>query len=110
MHILYIEPYLYGAKHIYFAATGILNQLNIEILPENTSNKSRINMRYEIHRLSSTAQLCYAEYKGSFSTATLFGGLNYNAKLINNITQSNITDSLLILVESPEAEALVGRY
>lgn len=81
-----IEPYLYGAKHIYFAATGILNQLNIEILPENTSNKSRINMRYEIHRLSSTAQLCYAEYKDSFSTATLFGGLNYNAKLINNTT------------------------
>lgn len=83
-----IEPYLYGAKHIYFAATGILNQLNIEILPENTSNKSRINMRYEIHRLSSTAQLCYAEYKGSFSTATLFGGLNYNAKLINNTTHN----------------------
>lgn len=83
-----IEQYLYGVRHIYFAAAGILNQLNIEILPENTSSKSRINMRYEIHRLSSTAQLCYTDYKDSFSTATLFGGLNYNAKLINNTTHN----------------------
>ena len=70
-----IEPYLTGVKRIYFSPYGALSQLNIEVL-QNGKGKP-MNKAYDIHRVSSTADL----YKGeatSYASATLFGGLNYD--------------------------------
>ncbi len=71
----HIEPYLNGVKRIYFSPYGTLSQLNIEALRNNTGKP--MNKVYDIHRVSSTADLCDVESR-TYSSATLFGGLNYD--------------------------------
>ena len=70
-----IEPYLTGVKRIYFSPYGSLSQLNIEVL--RNANGKPMNKMYDVYRVSSTANL----YKGetiAYTSATLFGGLNYD--------------------------------
>ncbi len=70
-----IEPYFNGIKKIYFSPAGVLSQMNIEILRNAKGNP--INKVYDICRVSSTAKL-FSETSNELSSATLFGGLNYN--------------------------------
>ena len=70
-----IEPYLTGVKRIYFSPYGVLSQLNIEVL-QNGKGKP-MNKTYDIYRVSSTADLCTGKTP-SYSSAMLYGGLNYD--------------------------------
>lgn len=71
-----IEPYMTGVKRIFFSPDGLLTQMNIEVL---CSKKGRpINQVYDIYRVTSTSDLGFIDGRCSYSSATLFGGLNYD--------------------------------
>lgn len=81
-----IEPYLSGIKNIYFAPYGAISQLNIEVL-ENEKGKS-INKLYNVFRLSSTGNLCEPKHSTVATSATLYGGLNYDTS-VSELTASS---------------------
>lgn len=65
---------LEGMSHIYFSAAGSLHNIGIEYLPSMDGK--------DCHRLSSTRELVTHKPSQSISsatTATIFGGINYNA-------------------------------
>lgn len=74
-----IEPYLSGIRSIYFAPRGVISQINIEVL-ENEKGKP-INKLYNVYRLSSTGNLCETKCSSGTTSATLYGGLNYDASV-----------------------------
>ncbi len=80
------EPYLSGIKNIYFAPQGAISQINIEVL-ENEKGKP-INMLYNVYRLSSTGNLCEPKRSNVASSATLYGGLNYDTS-VSELTASS---------------------
>ena len=61
-------------SHVYFSASGMLHSIGIEYLPSMDGK--------DCHRLSSTRELVTHKPSQSISsatTATIFGGINYNA-------------------------------
>ena len=69
-----LAPYLQGRKRIFFSADGILNNIGIEYLPYNGRPLSE---QFEVYRLSSTKELCYAHEHPKPTKAVLFGDINY---------------------------------
>lgn len=67
-----------GIKEIYFAPTGVFYQWGVEYL--NLGNE-RICDRFQIHRLSSTKLLAQKKEKRTLTSASLFGGINYDASI-----------------------------
>ena len=67
---------LKGAKNIYFSASGLFNTIGIEYLP--ITNNQYIFDKYNIYRLSSTRELCYANSAIRTKKVCLYGGLDYN--------------------------------
>lgn len=74
-----LEPYLSAQGTVYFAPSGELYNVGIEYLPLDDS--VRISDRYDLVRLTSTRELVRRSTLPSGRTATLFGGLNYNASV-----------------------------
>ena len=75
-----IEPlseYLKDKKKIYFAPVGCLNNISVENIP--VPEGGFLSDKYEIHRLSSTRMINSLNQSAAFSSAFLFGGLNYNS-------------------------------
>lgn len=79
-------PYLQGIETIYIAQTGILNQININAIP--CSETERLMDRFLICNVSTTAvlpTLCAQNMPSEssrpmpFSTACVYGGLDYYA-------------------------------
>ena len=81
-----IEPYLSGVKNIYFSPQGALSQINIEVL-ENEKGKP-INKLYNVYRVSSTGNLCEEEPIFKATSATLYGGLNYDTSTADLVASS----------------------
>lgn len=78
-----LESELSGVKRVYFSPSGILCQVNIEILAKKHNSK-RMCDKYKIYRLSSTGQLCSSDSgidNNVYSSAILFGDLDYNASI-----------------------------
>lgn len=73
-----LESELSGIKRIFFSPFGVLCQVNMEILGKK-HNSARICDKYEVHRLSSTGQLCTNDNDEEYNSAILFGDLDYNA-------------------------------
>lgn len=71
-----LSEYLKGKTKIYYAPVGCLNNIAIENVP--ISKKKYMSDKYEIHRLSSTRMISSLNEQVKISSATLFGGLNYN--------------------------------
>lgn len=80
-------PYINEGDRVFFSPDGLLYQIAIEYLP--SSSEQTMADHYEMHRLSSTRELCLnsADYTDSLSqvslsttpsSAILYGGLTYN--------------------------------
>ena len=74
-----ITSQLQGVKKIYFSPTGMFYQMGIEYLPCDANQ--RINDLYAVYRLSSTKSLIHPTKVEKISTATIYGGLNYDMSL-----------------------------
>jgi CHAT domain-containing protein len=72
-----IQPYIQSKDKIYFAADGILHNLNIEIL-EDKNGCPISNYCDEVIRVSSTREIALREKENRASTSTLFGGILYD--------------------------------
>lgn len=63
-------------ENIYISPDGIINKLPIEYIP--TEDGTIMADKYNIHRVSSTRELCFREEEVKPSSAVLYGGLKYN--------------------------------
>lgn len=69
-----IENELRNVTNIYFSPDGLLYCMGIEYL-------SNIQDKYNIYRLSSTKELINSKSNSKFTTAALFGGIEYDSSL-----------------------------
>ncbi|MBO5674188.1 MAG: CHAT domain-containing protein [Paludibacteraceae bacterium] len=87
-----ITPYLAENNTIYFAPSGLLHQLNIELLP--MQDLRLISDVYNLVRVSSTRELLLEHGNTSFTSATLYGGLIYDMDTTDMIANSSIYDDI----------------
>jgi CHAT domain-containing protein len=87
-----ITPYLAENNTIYFAPSGLLHQLNIELLP--MQDLRPISDVYNLVRVSSTRELLLEHGNTSFTSATLYGGLIYDIDTTDMIANSSIYDDI----------------
>lgn len=82
-----ILPYIKQGETVYFAPSGILHQLAIEALPYDENHT--MGDMYNLVRLSSTREIVKRkdEVRQS-STATLYGGIQYNMDADELLTES----------------------
>lgn len=71
-----LEEYITRGETIYFAPSGVLHQLSVEALPYN--EKHTIGDIYNLVRVSSTRELTISKKTKKYTTATLFGGIQYD--------------------------------
>ncbi len=73
-----LEQYLIGVNNIYYAPTGILNQLSFAAIP--TPNSTLLSDKYNLNLVSSTRVLIdnIKEDKIFFDNATIYGGIYYD--------------------------------
>lgn len=72
-----LEPELEGTEKVWFSPTGLLYKLGIEYA-QNEDGLS-IGDLYSLNRLSSTRQLVLTHKPSDAKTATLYGGIKYDA-------------------------------
>ena len=94
-----IEPFMSGVKNIYFSPQGAISQINIEVL-ENEKGKP-INKLYNVFRVSSTNNLCEKESVFKATSATLYGGLNYDTSTADLIASSRAYTDVESIESSP---------
>ena len=70
-----LEPYINEGDDVYFAPDGLLYQMNIEVLQD--ANGRRANEKWNLHRVSSTRELCMEKPTVDINSAVLYGGLKY---------------------------------
>lgn len=70
-----LEPYINEGDDVYFAPDGLLYQMNIEALQD--ANGRRANEKWNLHRVSSTRELCMEKPTVDINSAVLYGGLKY---------------------------------
>lgn len=71
-----IMPYIHEGETIYFAPSGLLHQLAIEALPyDETRTMADV---FNLVRLSSTREIVLRKDELQHTTATLYGGIQYN--------------------------------
>ena len=87
-----ITPYLAENHTIYFAPSGLLHQLNIELL--SMQDLRPISDVYNLVRVSSTRELLLEHGNTSFTSATLYGGLIYDIDTTDMIANSSIYDDM----------------
>ncbi len=81
-----LEPYINEDDEVYFSPSGLLHQINIEVLQDG--NGRLANDKYRLHRVSSTRELCIDRPKIEHTSAVLYGGLTYNMDSTALLAQS----------------------
>lgn len=71
-----LDEYISKADTIYFSPDGILHQLPVEYLPYGAGNLP-LAFRKAVYRLSSTKEIALDRASQNYSSAALFGGLDY---------------------------------
>ena len=71
-----IIPYIREGETLYFAPSGLLHQLAIEALPYD-ENRTMADV-FNLVRLSSTREIVLNKPQSTHTTATLYGGIQYN--------------------------------
>lgn len=84
-----IEPYLKEGDNVYFSPDGILHLLNIEDAVDN--NGILFSDKYNVHRITSTANICKANELVEYKNIALFGGLQYKY----NTTEKSIPEDII---------------
>lgn len=69
-------PYLSGVQTIYYAPTGILQDINFDWIGPDESNV--LSGKHNLYRLSSTRELCNQNPKQYFNEAILYGDIAYS--------------------------------
>lgn len=81
-----VLPYIKKGETIYFAPSGLLHQLAIESLPyDSTHTMSDV---YNLVRLSSTREIVLNKSSDNHTTATLYGGIQYNMEAEELLAES----------------------
>lgn len=71
-----LDEYISKADTIYFSPDGILHQLPVEYLPYGAGNLP-LAFQKAVYRLSSTKEIALDRASLNYSSAALFGGLDY---------------------------------
>ena len=81
-----IMPYIKPGETVYFAPSGLLHQLAIEALPyDSTHTMADI---YSLVRLSSTREIVMHKNENHYTTATLYGGIQYDVNADTLLAES----------------------
>lgn len=90
-----ILPYLNGVRNIYYTPTGMLSNLNLELLSDFSGEK--INQKFNLYRLSSTAKIneIKSNLKSNYSSSVLYGNIAYNLSLKEMEEESKRYDCFL---------------
>lgn len=80
-----LEPFFSGIKTVYFSPAGYLNKMAIEHL---YNGEDRFDDVYNVVRLSSTRELCFKSPQYKYSSAVLYGGLQYDEDDATMIAES----------------------
>lgn len=90
-----VQPYIKKGETIYFAPSGLLHQLAIEALPyDSTHTMSDV---YNMVRLSSTREIVLNQSSNVHSTATLYGGIQYNMEADELLAESEAYSTVNLL-------------
>lgn len=81
-----LEPYINEGDDVYFSPSGLLHQINVEVLKDSTGRQA--NVKYNLYRVSSTRQLCIKKPEIKYTNAALYGGLIYEMDSTQMIAQS----------------------
>lgn len=81
-----IEHYLHENDNVYFTPDDILHQINIEILYDQKGN--RVCEKYNLHRVSSSRQICIKKKNVNYSSMAIYGGLQYEMSDAEMIAQN----------------------
>lgn len=81
-----LDNVISGAENIYFSPSGMLNNINIEALPDIVG----INSDKNYYRVSSTRELVYANdaMNDAMGSAVIYGGINYETSVAGLIEDS----------------------
>lgn len=71
-----LEPYIHEGDNVYFSPSGLLHQLNIEVLQDKIGRLA--NEKWNLHRVLSTRELCLDRPAVKWESAALYGGLVYD--------------------------------
>ena len=80
-----IMPFLSDIKTIFFSPAGYLNRLAIDQL---YNGEKRFNELFRAYRVTSTRQICSPIPQMKFSSAVLYGGLNYDEDDMTMVIES----------------------
>lgn len=81
-----LEPYINEGDNVYFSPMGLLHQMNIEVFQD--VNGKRANEKWNLHRVSSTRELCMENPEIELSSAALYGNLTYEMDSTAMVAQS----------------------
>ena len=84
-----LEPYINEGDNVYFSPDGLLHQINIEVLQD--ANGRRANEKWNLHRVSSTRELCMEKSEIKKTSAVMYGSLAYDMDNASLIAQSRAT-------------------
>ena len=81
-----LAEHINEGDNVYFSSGGLLHQVNVELLQDTDGRLA--NEKYNLHRVSSTRELCFEKPKIANSEAVLYGGLRYDLDSTTMIAQS----------------------
>lgn len=81
-----LEPHINEGDNVYFSPSGLLHQINVEILRDSTGCQA--NEKYNLYRVSSTRELCQKKPPIAHKSAVLYGGLTYEMDTTAMVAQS----------------------
>lgn len=81
-----LAEYINEGDNVYFSPAGLLYQINVELLQD--AERRLANEKYNLHRVSSTRELCFEKPNIAHSAAVLYGGLTYDMDSTAMIAQS----------------------
>ena len=90
-----VLPEIKERETIYFAPSGLLHQLAIEYLPyDETRTMADV---YNMVRLSSTREIVKNKPQAQYSTATVYGGIQYDMSAEGLLVESEMYSNMTLL-------------
>ena len=90
-----VLPKIKERETVYFAPSGVLHQLAIEYLPyDETRTMADV---YNMVRLSSTREIVKNKPQAQYSTATVYGGIQYDMSAEGLLVESEMYSNLTLL-------------
>lgn len=81
-----LAMFINEGDNVYFAPDGLLYQMNIEVFQD--ANGKRANEKWNLHRVSSTRELCMEKPEIDMTSAVLYGNLLYDVDSTTMVAES----------------------